>query len=60
MEISGIQQANASLPALSKAADNILIVWQAKGEQSTWQIFGQRLKKAPLEQGDRIQGPGFE
>jgi hypothetical protein len=49
IRVSTFDGTDTSLPALSKAEDDILVVWQAKGQEGTYQIFGQRFKKAPLE-----------
>ena len=36
---------NPSYPGISKIRDEVLIVWQGKGEDDYWHIYGQCLKK---------------
>ena len=37
--------ADNSMPALSKTREGILVVWQARGSEGYWQIYGQHLSK---------------
>jgi hypothetical protein len=37
--------ADSLMPALSKTREGILVVWQARGSEGYWQIYGQHLSK---------------
>jgi hypothetical protein len=36
-----------SLPAVSGIGDESLVIWQGKGDDDSWHIYGQRFKKVP-------------
>jgi hypothetical protein len=45
VQISSPDARDSSYSGISSIRDEILIVWQGKGEDDSWHIYGQRLKK---------------
>ena len=45
VQISSPDARDSSYSGISSIKDEILIVWQGKGEDDSWHIYGQRLKK---------------
>lgn len=45
--ISSPKAKGPSLPAVSGIGDESLVIWQGKGDDDSWHIYGQRLKKVP-------------
>jgi hypothetical protein len=45
VEISSPEMRKSSIPGISKIEDEVLIIWQGKGPEDNWQIYGQCFKK---------------